>query len=59
MPCALVTMSYQRFVAPILAVLPPASFQVVVTGDQVTRGKPHLEPYLSAARLTSRRAALR
>ena len=50
-PCALVTMSYERFVAPILAALPPGSFQVVVTGDQVTRGKPHPEPYLSAARL--------
>ncbi|MFB9314726.1 HAD family hydrolase [Nocardioides plantarum] len=51
MPCALVTMSYERFVAPILAQLPPGSFQVVVTGDRVTRGKPHPEPYLSAARL--------
>jgi HAD superfamily hydrolase (TIGR01509 family) len=50
-PCALVTMSYQRFVAPILEVLPVGSFQVVVTGDQVANGKPHPEPYLSAARL--------
>jgi HAD superfamily hydrolase (TIGR01509 family) len=50
MPCALVTMSYERFVAPILAQLPPGSFQVVVTGDQVSRGKPDPEPYLSAAR---------
>lgn len=50
-PCALVTMSYERFVGPILAALPPGSFQVVVTGDQVTRGKPDPEPYLSAARL--------
>ena len=50
-PCALVTMSYERFVTPILAQLPPGSFQVVVTGDQVTRGKPDPEPYLSAARL--------
>ncbi|MDO9395574.1 MAG: HAD family hydrolase, partial [Herbiconiux sp.] len=49
-PCGLVTMSYERFVAPILAVLPPDSFQVVVTGDQVSHGKPHPEPYLSAAR---------
>jgi HAD superfamily hydrolase (TIGR01509 family) len=47
--CGLVTMSYQRFVAPILAQLPPETFRVVVTGDQVERGKPHPEPYLTAA----------
>jgi len=48
-PCALVTMSYDRFVAPILAQLPPETFRVVVTGDRVERGKPHPEPYLTAA----------
>lgn len=48
-PCALVTMSYDRFVAPILAQLPPETFRVVVTGDRVRRGKPHPEPYLTAA----------
>jgi HAD superfamily hydrolase (TIGR01509 family) len=47
--CGLVTMSYQRFVAPILAHLPPETFRVVVTGDQVELGKPHPEPYLTAA----------
>ena len=47
--CALVTMSYQRFVAPILAHLPPETFRVVVTGEQVAQGKPHPEPYLTAA----------
>ena len=47
--CGLVTMSYQRFVAPILAHLPPETFRVVVTGDQVEFGKPHPEPYLTAA----------
>jgi HAD superfamily hydrolase (TIGR01509 family) len=47
--CGLVTMSYERFVAPILAHLPPETFRVVVTGDQVDRGKPHPEPYLTAA----------
>jgi HAD superfamily hydrolase (TIGR01509 family) len=47
--CGLVTMSYTRFVAPILAHLPPETFRVVVTGEQVTRGKPHPEPYLTAA----------
>ena len=47
--CALVTMSYRRFVAPILDSLPPDTFEVVVTGDAVTQGKPHPEPYLKAA----------
>jgi HAD superfamily hydrolase (TIGR01509 family) len=48
-PCALVTMSYRRFVEPILAELPAGSFDAVITGDAVTRGKPHPEPYLTAA----------
>lgn len=48
-PCGLVTMSYDRFVAPILEHLPPETFRVVVTGDRVERGKPHPEPYLTAA----------
>jgi len=48
-PCALVTMSYQRFVAPILAHLPAETFAVIVTGDQVANGKPHPEPYQTAA----------
>jgi HAD superfamily hydrolase (TIGR01509 family) len=50
-PCALVTMSYERLVAPVLAQLPKGSFDVVVTGDSVERGKPHPEPYLHAAGL--------
>lgn len=48
-PCGLVTMSYERFVAPILAQLPPETFRVIVTGDKVELGKPHPEPYLTAA----------
>ncbi len=48
-PCGLVTMSYERFVAPILQHLPPETFRVIVTGDLVSRGKPHPEPYLTAA----------
>jgi len=48
-PCGLVTMSYRRFVAPILAQLPEGSFAAVITGDAVNRGKPHPEPYLKAA----------
>ncbi len=48
-PCGLVTMSYQRFVAPILEHLPPETFRVIVTGDMVDNGKPHPEAYLTAA----------
>lgn len=48
-PCALVTMSWERFVSPILANLPPDTFSVVITGDAVTHGKPHPEPYATAA----------
>lgn len=47
--CALVTMSYRRFVAPVLEALPAGTFEVVVTGDAVTQGKPHPEPYRKAA----------
>ena len=49
-PCGLVTMSYARSIEPILAALPADTFSVVVTGDAVDRGKPHPEPYLTAAR---------
>lgn len=48
-PCALVTMSYARFVGPILHELPEGTFKVIVTGDMVRNGKPHPEPYLTAA----------
>ena len=47
--CALVTMSYRRFVEPILAGLPDGTFEVIVTGDAVSQGKPHPEPYQKAA----------
>ena len=50
-PCALVTMSYQRLVAPVLEQLSGVGFSAVVTGDSVSRGKPHPEPYLRAAEL--------
>ena len=55
--CALVTMSYERFVAPILAHLPPETFSVIVTGDRVTFGKPHPEPYATAAAALGVRAS--
>ncbi|MBU6315894.1 MAG: HAD-IA family hydrolase [Acidobacteria bacterium] len=48
-PTALVTMSWQRFADAVVSALPTGSFTVVVTGDQVTNGKPHPEPYLAAA----------
>ena len=48
-PCALVTMSWTRFADAVVRALPPGSFDVVITGDEVTHGKPHPEPYLTAA----------
>ena len=42
-------MSWQRFVAPILRLLPEGTFATIVTGDRVELGKPHPEPYLTAA----------
>ena len=50
-PCALVTMSYERLVGPVLDAMPGGNFDVVVTGDNVRHGKPHPEPYQHAARL--------
>jgi len=55
--CALVTMSYRRFVEPILAGLPEDTFEVVVTGDAVTRGKRHPAPYQKAAAILVVRTA--
>ncbi|MEX0768451.1 MAG: HAD family phosphatase [Microthrixaceae bacterium] len=48
-PCALVTMSYQAIADQIVASAPTGTFQVVVSGDNVTQGKPHPEPYLLSA----------
>ncbi len=50
-PCALVTMSWRRFVEPVLRALPENSFPTLVCGDEVAHGKPHPEPYLRAAEL--------
>ncbi len=50
-PCALVTMSWRRFVDPVLLALPEGSFDVLVCGDEVSHGKPHPAPYLRAAEL--------
>ena len=48
-PCAMVTMSWQRLADIVVEALDPISFQAVITGDAVTNGKPHPEPYLRAA----------
>jgi len=56
-PCALVTMSWRRFVEPVLRALPEGSFDVLVCGDEVAHGKPHPEPYLRAAGLLGRAPA--
>ena len=48
-PCALVTMSWRRLVDEVVALLPPGTFSAVIVGDEVRMGKPHPEPYLSAA----------
>lgn len=51
-PCALVTMSWRRFAQAVLDSLPFQPFTAVVTGDDVTHGKPHPEPYqIGASRL--------
>jgi HAD superfamily hydrolase (TIGR01509 family) len=50
-PCALVTMSYRQLVDAVLAQLPARTFGAVVTGDQVSHGKPDPEAYQLAAQL--------
>ncbi len=48
-PTALVTMSYRKMTDAVVAALPERSFLTVVSGEQVSRGKPHPDPYLLAA----------
>jgi HAD superfamily hydrolase (TIGR01509 family) len=50
-PCALVTMSWTSLTETFLANVPSDTFDVVVTGDRVSRGKPHPDPYLQAVQL--------
>jgi HAD superfamily hydrolase (TIGR01509 family) len=50
-PAALVTMSYRRLADAVVAGLPAGTFSAVVVGDEVYHGKPHPEPYLTAAAL--------
>ncbi|MDQ4038767.1 MAG: HAD family phosphatase [Actinomycetota bacterium] len=48
-PTGLVTMSYRQMTDAVTAALPDGAFTAVVSGDQVSRGKPHPDPYLLAA----------
>lgn len=48
-PMALVSASYRPLLEAVLDRLQPGLFDTVVAGDEVTRGKPHPEPYLTAA----------
>lgn len=49
-PAGLVTMSHQQLTQIVVSALPTGSFQTVVSGDQVSRGKPAPDPYQLAAR---------
>lgn len=48
-PSALVTMSWTELAQAVVDATEPGSFGIVVSGDLVTHGKPHPEPYLTAA----------
>jgi HAD superfamily hydrolase (TIGR01509 family) len=48
-PCAMVTMSYQELAQSVAARLPAGTFATLVTGEQVSNGKPDPEAYLTAA----------
>jgi HAD superfamily hydrolase (TIGR01509 family) len=48
-PAALVSASHRRTIDAMLPWLGPENFAFTVAGDEVTRTKPHPEPYLTAA----------
>ncbi len=48
-PTGLVTMSYRPITEALASALPIGSFDIVVSGEDVTQGKPHPEPYLTGA----------
>jgi len=50
-PCALVTQAFRPVAEFIAESAGPGAFLKVVAGDDVTQGKPHPEPYLTAAAL--------
>lgn len=49
-PSVLVTMSWRSLADTVVGQLPEGTFRAMVTGDEVSHGKPHPEPYLAAAR---------
>lgn len=49
LPSAMVTMSYRNLASTIAEQLPAGTFQTLVTGDEVSEGKPDPECYLLAA----------
>lgn len=53
----LVSSSYRRLVDIVVAQLPPGSVRASVAGDEVARGKPHPEGYLTALQVLGARAA--
>ena len=50
-PLALVTMSWRPLADAVVGALPAGTFDAVVTGDSVSRGKPFPDPYLRGAEL--------
>ncbi|GAA1542345.1 MULTISPECIES: HAD family hydrolase [Brevibacterium] len=50
-PCVMVTMSYRRLAEAVIAACPAHSFVGLVSGDEVSVGKPDPEPYLKGAAL--------
>lgn len=50
-PTALVTMSVRRMAEVVAGAVPFSGFDLIVSGSDVTRSKPHPEPYLRAAEL--------
>ncbi len=49
LPTALVSASPRRLVDAVLAIFPVSPFTVTISANDVTRGKPHPDPYLKAA----------
>lgn len=48
-PMALVTMSYRPLAQAVVDGLPEGTFRTLITGDEVNKGKPDPEPYLTGA----------
>jgi HAD superfamily hydrolase (TIGR01509 family) len=51
LPCVMVTMSYRPLAEAVIASCPPGSFAGLISGDEVSAGKPDPEPYLKGAAL--------